>query len=62
MVCKISCGEKITDEDYRALNQEEKKFLGQLVKELRDGDLLAPESELRERAYHMLQTSLIDSD
>ena len=62
MVCKISYGEKITNDDYKALNQEERKLLDQLVMGLRDEDKLAPGTELRERAYHMLQTRLIDRD
>ena len=62
MVCKISYGEKITNDDYNALNNEERKLLVQLVEELRNGDKLAPEAELRERAYHMVQTKLLDCD
>ena len=62
MVCKISCGEKITEVDYRALNQEERKYLGQLVKAMQDQDKLTPEADLRERAYHMVQSMLIDCD
>jgi len=60
MVCKISSGEKITSDDYKALNNEERKLLGELVNELREADGCTPEAELRERAYHMVQTRLIE--
>jgi hypothetical protein len=62
MVCKISYGEKIINDDYIALNQEERKLLGQLVRDMREGDKLTPETDLLERAYHMVQTRLIDCD
>jgi hypothetical protein len=63
MVSKISCGEKNTDVDFKALSQEERKYLDQLVKVvMQDGDKLSPEADARERACHMVQTMLIDCD
>jgi hypothetical protein len=56
-----NCGDaaKVTEEDYRALNQAERKRLGQLVKVLRANDRITPENELRERAYYMVMADSI---
>lgn len=51
---KITCGEAVTDEEYRGLTQPERKRLGQLVREMRSRDKLTPESELLSRAYHQV--------
>ena len=48
---RISCGLEIAEEDYRALNQAERKRLGQLFREYRAKDKITPEKELREKAY-----------
>jgi len=59
---KISCGETVTDEDYRRLSQEERKLLGQLVREMRVKDKLTPEKELRARAYHQVLAKWVGDD
>ena len=56
-----NCGEaaKVTEEDYKALNQEERKRLGELVKVLRANDGLAPEKDIREKAYHIVMADSV---
>jgi hypothetical protein len=45
-----NCGVEVTDEDYKALNQTERKRLGQLMKVLRANDRSIPEKDIREKA------------
>ena len=54
MIAIKNCGVEVTEEDYKALNQVERKRLGQLVKVLRANDRSIPEKNIRERAYHMI--------
>jgi hypothetical protein len=54
MIAIKNCGVEVTEEDFKALNQVERKRLGELVKVLRAADRSIPEKELRERAYHMV--------
>ncbi len=56
----IRCGVKITEKDYQALNQTERKRLGELVKEMRSKDKLTPEFQLRERAYYRVMAESIE--
>ena len=56
---QITCGEKITEADYQALFQDERKRLAQLVKEMRAKDKLTPDKELRERTYHIVTAESI---
>jgi hypothetical protein len=54
MIAIKNCGVEVTEEDYKSLNQAERKRLGQLLKVLRANDRSIPEKELREKAYHMV--------
>jgi hypothetical protein len=59
MIAIKNCGVEVTDEDYKALNQAERKRLGQLVKVLQANDKLTPEQELREKAYYIVMADSV---
>ena len=54
MIAIKNCGVEVTEEDFKTLNQYERKRLGHLVKVLRAIDQSIPAKELREKAYHMV--------
>jgi hypothetical protein len=56
MIAIKNCGDaaKVTEEDYKALSQAERKRLGEIVKVMRVKDRSIPEKDLRERAYYII--------
>lgn len=59
MIAIKNCGVEVTEEDYRALNQDERKRLGQLVKILRANDRLTLEKDIREKAYYIVMADSV---
>jgi hypothetical protein len=56
-----NCGDaaNVTEQDYQALNQIERKRLGELVKVLRANDKITHEKYLREKAYYMVMADSV---
>jgi hypothetical protein len=59
MIC-ISCGNKLTEEDLKALTQPERKRLGEIVKGFMAKDRHLSRQRAVEQAYYVVLSESVD--
>lgn len=56
----VSCGHKITEEDLKALDQPERKRLGEIVRGLMAKDKFLSRKQAVEKAYYLVLAETVE--
>ena len=60
IMISIFCGQKITDEEFSALTQSERKRLGEVVRELMKKDRYLTREMALQKAYPLVLAELVE--